>query len=608
MRKTWMVIAFISLLTTLAACGDEEPQATYPSPAATLAPTLTSESAPPSSAFPEWSYNLHLWPFDILYPHTSESEIRDRLDDAIAAGANSVIVYIEEEHMYGTFVDEAGFDHILPLLTTLIDEAHDRNLHVIVYLNGLEVMAHEAVDPSTCETLPAETMARAHPDWLQLDLTGKPIVYTCLDSDWVMPDMEDAWVSPFSPYRDLFKERLASLGASGVDAVYIDATFMPGLQIDEEDLLWGTTDPLAREHFQAQTGHEVPVEANWDDPAWRAWLMWRHEVIRNYLGDLAAAAWDAGMVPFWESSSNDSPESVHLANETALTALNPMGFSPEVEPEGDWLAAFRMAQSARDFAPDHPMIYLGWPETAEAARHEFATALSFSNTLYPTSDAPYPEDAFEFADTIQNEILSQRQPYWGRVALLYSIRNKDWTYETGEYFEAYDDAFRDLTKAHIPFRVLVLENLTADALAPFDTVVLPNLISISDAEYAVLRDRNVIALDWENGLRDENWVLRDSPLDWPGALDTEMDDLPTGLPFDLEAPETTAITFYHDGADDFFLFAVHIKDRGEIVLSAEESLAVTVHRRGQPAQELHGNEVAIPVLGELTVLHITPAD
>jgi hypothetical protein len=87
------------------------------------------------------------------------------------------------------------------------------------------------------------------------------------------------------------------------------------------------------------------------------------------------------MVPFWESSSNDTLDSVNLANETAFTALNPMGFSPEVEPEGDWLAAFRMAHSARDFAPDHPMIYLGWPESTAAARHEFATALSFSNTL-----------------------------------------------------------------------------------------------------------------------------------------------------------------------------------------------------------------------------------
>ena len=138
--------------------------------------------------------------------------------------------------MYGTFVVDEGFDRMLALLRTVVAEAQDRELRVIVYLNGLEVMTHDAVDPDTCAPLPGDTMARSFPAWLQHDLAGEPIVYSCLDLGWVTPDMEDAWISPFSPYLDLFKSRLAALGEIAVDGVYIDATFMPGLQPDEESL------------------------------------------------------------------------------------------------------------------------------------------------------------------------------------------------------------------------------------------------------------------------------------------------------------------------------------------------------------------------------------
>jgi hypothetical protein len=118
--------------------------------------------------------------------------------------------------------------------------------------------------------------------------------------------------------------------------------------------------------------------------------------------------------------------------------------------------------------------------------------------------------------------------------------------------------------------------------------VLPNLISVSDAEYALLRDRDVITVDWENGLRDGNWALRTSPLNWPDVIDIEIDALPTGLPFGLEAPETIAVSFYSDDYGGLFLFSVHIKDRGEIVLNAEESLTISIFRRGQSIEELHG--------------------
>ena len=563
-----------------------------------------SQMQSPSQEFPDWAYNLHLWPFDILYPDTTAAEIDERLNSAQNAQANAVIVYIEEEHMYGTFVDDAGFAHMLTLISDVVAGAHERNLRVLVYLNGLEVMTHDAVDPSTCEALSGETMARVHPDWLQYDLDGEPIVYTCLDAEWVTPDMEDAWLSPASPYLGLFQSRLTALGTIGVDGVYIDATFMPGLQLDDEEPRWGSTDERLSAQFEMATGYAVPTVADWDDSSWRTWLLWRHTVIRDYLDTLAQTAWTAGMIPFWESSTNDTPDATLLGNETAITAQISMGFSPEIEPEGDWLAAFRMAHTARDFAPTHPLIYLGWPESTEDAQHEFATALSFSNTLYLTADAPYPEDIFAFIESIQADVLNQRQPYGGNIALIYSVRNKDWDYEEGEYFSAYDDAYRDLTMAHLPFRVLVLEDLTAETLAPFATIVLPNLISISASEYALLNTRQVVTLDWENGLRDEQWVERAEPLVWTNLWSGDIDELPTSLPFEIDAPDSTYIAFYEDGTGGFYLFAAHAATAGEFALSAEDTLQLIVYRRDGQTEALTGDEITITIQGELTIVHV----
>jgi alpha-galactosidase len=554
--------------------------------------------------FPDWSFHLKLWPFDILLPSTTHAQITERLDIAVTAQANATIVYIEEEHMYGTFVDETGFAGILQSLAFLTSEAHQRGLKVIVYVNGLEVMTHGAVDPVTCAPQPIATMAKEHPDWMQLDLEGEPVVYSCLDLEWVTADMEDAWVSPFSPYRDLFKNRIAAFGTAGIDGVYIDATFLPGLQLDEENPRWATTDQAAAAAFTTATGLELPTEEDWSDPRWREWLRWRHAVIGDYLGDLADAAWVTAMVPFWESSTNDTDTGTLLGNETAITARNTMGFSPEIEPEGDGMAAFRMFQSARDFAPDHPLIYLGWPETRTEADEQLATALSFSSTLYPTADAPYPSSVFAFADSIRNEVLKKRSPHWGHVALIYSTRNKDWTYPEAQHFEAYDAAWRELTSAHIPFRILVLEDLTSEALAPFDTVILPALPSISDAEHALLKTKNILALD-EVGTRDEMWASRTEPLSWPHLVSGDLEDLETGLPFELEAPLTTRISFFDDGAHGFFLFAVPDPGAGgSVSLLAEEDLDLTLFRPGQEPENLGGTSISIPDLDSLGVIHI----
>jgi hypothetical protein len=45
---------------------------------------------------------------------------------------------------------------------------------------------------------------------------------------------------------------------------------------------------------------------------------------------------------------------------------------------------------------------------------------------------------------------------------------------------------------------------------------------------------------------------------------------------------------------------------GEMTLSAEESLHITVYRRGKPVEVLDGDEIGVSIQGELTVLRVVP--
>ncbi len=565
---------------------------------------LHSATAP----FPAWTFGMRLWPFDVLTPEMTPSQIEEQLDVAVAARANAVIFYVESEHMYRTFVDEAGFAEIRLSIEHLTAEAVQRGLRTIVYVNGLEVMTRGAYDAG-CNPTGIPTMATEHPEWLQVDLAGEPLVYVCQDAAWLEPDWEDAWLSPFSGYRDLFKTRIAQLADAGVDGVYIDATFLPGYQADENNLRWGSADAGFADAFLQAKGLAIPEEADFNQSDFRAFLSFRHEALADYLADLGATAWSSGLVPFWESSTNDTPESTLLGNETAVTGREGLGFSPEIEPEGDWLAAFRMAKVARELNQECPMIYLGWPESIEDARVEFAVALAHSNTYYPTADIEVPQDAFPLMDRLQT-VLEQRIPYGGDLALVYSVRNKDNTHEDGAFFDAYVDVFEDLTREHIPFRIAPLEYLTEDGLDGVAVVILPDLRGLSDDEVAILDTRRVISVSDSPadgvGTRDESWTPREQAVAF--AETANRDAVTASLPFGITAPSDTFIEYYgnRDGSDQMFLFAVSPVAEGEIILTARPgtSLNVTVDGLDRPTNNFSGDEISVSIDSQLVVLDV----
>ncbi len=560
--------------------------------------------------YPQWSKEMKVWPFDILYPFqtafatkngetaTSDAEIQARLDDAVAHDANTVIFYIDEEQSYETFVDESGFSQTLSRIQYLVEQGHNRNLKIVCYVNGLEVIAVGAKDDPQMPTL-----ARNYPDWLQVDVYGDTMSWlTTGQTSWVPPNSEDSWASPLRPWSDFFKSRITSLAETGLDGIYMDATFLPGME--DFGVKWASTDSSFDAAFQDNYGLPSPTEVNWDSENWRKWIYFRHQVIRDYLSAMADTARALGMVPFFESSSCDLPSGTHLANDVAFTVSGGLACSPEIEPEGNYKAAFRMSKYTRDANQDFPIWFLGWPVNAEAARREYSITLCHSGNYYPTSDATayYPAHSFSFMDQIREPILNKRIPTQ-HTALIYPMRSKDYTYESESTFSAYVGAFTTLAQDHVDFRILPLETMSASDLTNIATVVLAGAESISDEEYDLIKDKTV-ALVGTNGTQDEWGNTRSEPLQFPQT--TDIADIAPDLPFSIQAPADTYIEYYRDRADSnhFFIFAYNDKISGDIIFTDSQTMTGKVYEIDNDAYDISGTSITVPIVDYLEVIEL----
>ncbi|RLD10949.1 MAG: hypothetical protein DRI44_04760 [Chlamydiae bacterium] len=560
--------------------------------------------------YPQWSLEMKVWPFDILYPFqtgfatlngttaTSDTQIQNKLDAVVTKGANTVIFYIDDEQTYETFVDETGFIQTTNRIQFLVNQAHNRNLKVVCYLNGLEVIAVGAKDDSSMTTL-----ARNYPNWLQVDVEGDSMVWmTDTQKEWIPPKSEDAWASPLSPWKNMFTNRLTSLAATGLDGVYIDATFLPG--VDFDGVKWASTDLLFDAAFSNKFGLQSPENVDWNSETWRKWIFFRHEVIRDYLGNLADTARSLGMVPFFESSSCDLANGTFLANDVAFTISGGIACSPEIEPEGDFKAAFRMSKFTRDANQKFPFWFLGWPNTATKARREFSVTLCHSGNYYPSAEAVphYPTNSFNFMDQIRSKILNRRVPKQSTV-LIYPMRSKDYSYESESSFESYIDAFAVLAENHIDFRILPLNSMTSNDLENIDNIVLAGAECISDSEYNLMKNKTV-SLVGTNGNKNEWGNTRTTPLNFSNVVN--IDSITPKLPFTINAPTKTYIEYYTDPTDTnhFYIFAYNDQLSGNITIENDTLMSGKVYEIDGSAKDFDSTTLEVKITDYLDIIDL----
>lgn len=236
----------------------------------------------PFQGDPRWMERARVGNAD-LDPAMSASEVNAVLDARLAERVS----VLEVDVGLSQYLTDEQFLPVAEFLTCAACLAHNKGLRAVVYYPSLESLTENGLDAPS-------TMYKDHPDWVQRGMDGKPNVFYGSEEFWVESRDESAWLSPNGPYRQVYLDRIRALAGTGLDGIWVDVPLFM-----DTGAAWTGVEPASAAAFQAWSkaqglsggsGYDVPSRPDWDLPAFRAWLRWRHENLAEFLKDVHDAA------------------------------------------------------------------------------------------------------------------------------------------------------------------------------------------------------------------------------------------------------------------------------------------------------------------------------
>ncbi|MBI4557211.1 MAG: beta-galactosidase trimerization domain-containing protein [Candidatus Hydrogenedentes bacterium] len=329
----------------------------------------------------------------------------------------------------------------------------------------------------------------AHPEWIAVDAEANPRRH------WASPEM---WVTcGLGPYNFEFMTEVKKeiVARYGVDAIFINRWDGSGMCFCEH----------CRANFLQATGHELPRTNDPQDPARRAYIVWRQqrlfELWRLWDTEVRKINLDSCVIPNTGGGATSSLDMQRIgelaptliADRQARRGLTApwangkngkeyraaMGrkpivgiFSVGVEEPYRWKDSVQSEAEIRLWVADG---------VANGLRPWFT---KFSGTLHDPRWLKPVEDLYRRYARWEKYLRNERP--LARVALVYSQQTA-WFRGTHveEHILGWNQA---LIEARIPFE-MVHDRLLDDAhLGPFKTLILPNIAALSDAQCRQLRE------------------------------------------------------------------------------------------------------------------------
>ncbi|EDM68710.1 putative surface layer protein [Moritella sp. PE36] len=473
------------------------------------------------SAFSSWAKTAKLGGAAV-WSGMTQGEI-DLLLSNLQAQKVSVI---EADSSLSNYLTDAQFELQLSLMRTFVNSAHKRGLRVVWYYPSLEVVTVNGKNIS-------QTMAKEHPDWIQIGMNGTPNVFYGGGGQvfWVEKDDESAWMSPSAPgYRNYFLDRVRKIVATGIDGLWVDVP----IYADFGPTKWSGFNTHAVAKFLADTGFTAPAVENWDDPVWRRWITWRHEELARFLSDVTTAArsQDPEFPIFAETLPTDYNGATiygldgsylkHIEGLTHVWEVDTMSNTVGMRnaQEDDWISFISAFKYTRAASGEKPSWVFNYGKQVDDAGLVMAAALATGNNPY---ELQVPEMTTTVGAAFRTRMFDWAQKYspylfeaqtGARVAVLYSSPSRDYvdkyqglgmftTWESGgdplwwagdaiesayqrQYLAEYRGMVKMLVHEHIPFDSVV-NPADVEELSRYDVVILPNVEAISNSEAAILR-------------------------------------------------------------------------------------------------------------------------
>jgi len=451
----------------------------------------------------------------------SAAEIDTMLDTLVSQH----VTVVEADSDLSNYQSDAQFELELALMRQFADAAHKRGLRVVWYIPALEVITLNG------KNIP-NTMAKDHPDWVQVGLDGQTNVFYGGGGQvfWVETNAESAWMSPSSSgYRSYFFERIKKMVATGIDGIWADVP----IYADFGSTKWSGMNPEAVARFESDTGYSAPTAEDWNDTSWRRWIHWRHEELARFLTDMTSEArsvnseftiiaetlptdYNGGTIYGLDASFLKDVEGLTQVYEVDTMSNNVGMRNAQTD---DWISFISALKYARGSTGDKPSWTFTYGKQADDAQQVMAQAMIAGNNPY---ELQVPEMATTVGDAFRSRMFNWSKfnaPYLfeadstAKTGIFFSSPSRDYvdqfqglgmfatTDDGGDdlwwasdaidsvyqrnYLAEHRGVLKVLVNEHIPFNILVVPSQAE--LSQYQTVFLPNVEAISDTEAARLR-------------------------------------------------------------------------------------------------------------------------
>jgi len=357
----------------------------------------------------------------------------------------------------------------------------------------------------------------AHPDWIRVDAGGKPVKHPSDPRYW-----ETCALGPYNfEFMTSVHEEIMRMYKP--DGIFTNRWAGSGMCYCQH----------CRENFLAASGLELPRTNNPQDPARKHYIVWRqqrlfdlwslwNEKIRainpgaSYIANAGGGALSdldmktinelaatmvadrqgrRGLMPPWANGKNGKEYRATLGRK-AIAGM----FNVGIEDEHRWKDSVQNGDEIRLWVADG---------IAQGMRPWF---IKFNAKPIDKRWLPVVKDIFNWH--FANEKYLRNVRPLARVGLVYSQQSA-WFYGGEQAREKIDEPalgfYEALVEARIPFEMVHDRCFDAEHLAPFRTLILPNIAALSDEQCASLRDfverGGGLVATYETSLYDE-WGVR----------------------------------------------------------------------------------------------------
>jgi len=327
---------------------------------------------------------------------------------------------------------------------------------------------------------------KAHPEWEMRGVDGRPLGRFCYNSG----------------YLEAMKAIVAELldyGIAGFHVDMLDQGFGPP---------YGCWCDTCRTLFEKEFGQPPPAGVTWD-AVWDRMLEFRYRSSERFERALAAHikaldpratvdfnyhgnppfAFEVGQRPVQHAGNGD-----FITGETgvwgfsALTVGLNAAFYRAAAPQQRVQVAMQRGVRMYHDQTTRPLADLRWEMFTLLAHGAFVTVVDktgFDGGLDPVA---YDRLGAAFQEALAKRAHFGQQPV-AEVGIYFSSRTRDWLgrEKPAEYFQSFQGAHKAMVYEHIPWGVVLEENVSLETLRRLPVLLLPNAAILAEREVALLR-------------------------------------------------------------------------------------------------------------------------